>query len=122
MHETKRMFALCFHDTGGQPHSLDPSTLETRGLETFDGLMNGKRTMAHMRHDHEQNTLLVVNVKFGRQTHLEIYEFDQESKVRFCYYFFVDRFFCFFLPYLTVTEKFVVFEKLNSKIRGVSLL
>ena len=37
---------------------MDPVTLKTNGLETFGDLVTGKRTLAHMRHDHEEDALM----------------------------------------------------------------
>ena len=61
---------------------MDPVTLKTNGLETFGDLVTGKRTLAHMRHDHEGDTLMVVNVDIGKQTDLTIHELDSSDKVR----------------------------------------
>ena len=59
---------------GGEPHALDPNTLETIGIETFNGAIAGKTTLAHMHHDPMTDTLLVVNITMGRFTGLEIHE------------------------------------------------
>ena len=37
---------------------MDPVTLKTNGLETFGDLVTGKRTLASIRHDHEEDLLM----------------------------------------------------------------
>lgn len=61
---------------GGEPHALDPNTLDTLGVETFNDLIAGKTTLAHMHHDPVDDTLILVNLTMGRHTELEIHEVD----------------------------------------------
>ncbi len=61
---------------GGVPHSLNPNTLETLGVETFNGLIADKTTLAHMHHDPESDRLIVVSLQMGRHTALTIHELD----------------------------------------------
>ena len=65
---------------GGEPHAIDPNTLETLGVETFCDTIAGKTTLAHMHHDPATDTLLVVNIKMGRYTGLEIHEMDTDHQ------------------------------------------
>ena len=65
---------------GGAPHSLNPTTLDTLGVETFDGLIADKTTLAHMHHDPVSDRLIVVSLQMGRHTTLTIYELDEEDK------------------------------------------
>ena len=53
---------------------LDPNTLDTYGVETFNELIAGKTTLAHMHHDPVDDTLILVNLTMGRYTELEIHE------------------------------------------------
>lgn len=65
---------------GGEPHAVNPNTLETIGVETFNDTIAGKITLAHMHHDPNTDTLIVVNIKMGRFTDLEIHEMDAGYK------------------------------------------
>ena len=65
---------------GGEPHALDPNTLETHGVETFNGLIAGKTTLAHMHHDPVDDTIILVNLKMGRYTDLEIHEVNSDKE------------------------------------------
>jgi all-trans-8'-apo-beta-carotenal 15,15'-oxygenase len=61
---------------GGPPHRIDPDSLETRGEETFHGVLHGQATLAHMKHDAVKNLLVTCSVKMGRFTSLTFREFD----------------------------------------------
>ena len=65
----------------GEPHALDPNTLDTYGVETFNGLIAGKTTLAHMHHDPTDGTLILVNLTMGRHTGLEIHEVNSTMNV-----------------------------------------
>jgi all-trans-8'-apo-beta-carotenal 15,15'-oxygenase len=65
---------------GGEPHAVDPNTLETIGVETFNDVIADKITLAHMHHDPDTDALIVVNIKMGRFTDLEIHEMDSTYK------------------------------------------
>lgn len=65
---------------GGEPHALDPNTLDTYGVETFSGLIAGKTTLAHMHHDPIDDTLILVNLTMGRYTELEIHEVNSSDE------------------------------------------
>lgn len=62
---------------GGEPHGLDPVTLQTNGTETFNGLLEGKTTLAHMYEDSVDQTMILVNIEMGRYTGLNIHEIDK---------------------------------------------
>ena len=66
---------------GGEPHALDPDSLATRGVETFDGAIAGQMTLAHMRHDHEHERLVLCSLATGKNTTLTFRELDRDSEV-----------------------------------------
>jgi len=65
----------------GEPHALDPRTLETVGPHTFGGLVEGKITLAHMHADEATGHLIVVNIKPGRTTAMTFHELDEHERV-----------------------------------------
>jgi all-trans-8'-apo-beta-carotenal 15,15'-oxygenase len=64
----------------GAPYAIDSKTLETLGEEDFGGLITGKITLAHMHQDPKNKSLIVVNMKRGRNTDLHIHEIDEQGK------------------------------------------
>ncbi len=65
---------------GGEPHALNPVTLETNGIETFNDLITGKITLAHFHHDPIEKTMILVNLAMGRHTSLEIHEINEQHQ------------------------------------------
>ena len=65
---------------GGSPHAIDPVSLATKGIETFHGAIEGKISLAHMKHDVISNHLIVVSTKRGRDTTLYFHEINSEGK------------------------------------------
>ncbi|KAL5459802.1 hypothetical protein EMCRGX_G033178 [Ephydatia muelleri] len=68
----------------GLPHSLDPVTLDTRGVDTFNGALELKVLAAHFRLDMENMRLVCMGMKPGvghLPPSLAIYEFDEGWKV-----------------------------------------
>ncbi len=73
-----RLLAL---NEGGLPYALDPDTLETRGLETFGGALEGQRTfLAHTRVDAARGRLVGMSLRPGSQTRFTFFEFDAEGR------------------------------------------
>jgi all-trans-8'-apo-beta-carotenal 15,15'-oxygenase len=71
---------------GGQPHRLDPKTLETIGLEDLDGLLEGgKAFSAHPRiekgKDGKNDVLINFSVTPGPSSTITIFEFDTKGKL-----------------------------------------
>lgn len=65
---------------GGSPHAIDAQTLDTIGVETFDGLIEGKTTLAHMCQDPTQDRLIIANTKMGKDTDLTFHELDSQNQ------------------------------------------
>jgi all-trans-8'-apo-beta-carotenal 15,15'-oxygenase len=61
---------------GGAPHAIDPESLETRGEETFGGLIAGQATLAHMHHDAGSGRLVLCSHTGFRQPKLTFREID----------------------------------------------
>ncbi|MDY6806810.1 MAG: carotenoid oxygenase family protein, partial [Cyanobacteriota bacterium] len=71
---------------GGQPHRLDPKTLETIGLEDIHGILEpGQAFSAHPRiekgKDGKNDVLINFSVKPGLSSTITILEFDTEGKL-----------------------------------------
>ena len=66
---------------GGSPHAIDAQTLNTIGLETFDGLIANKSTLAHMHQDLDPKRLVIANIKMGKDTNLTFHEIDINNKL-----------------------------------------
>jgi all-trans-8'-apo-beta-carotenal 15,15'-oxygenase len=65
-----------------EPYRLDPYTLETLGLEYFDGLLDpGDAFAAHPRIDGETERLVNFSIKPGLSSKITIYEFDPSGKL-----------------------------------------
>ena len=60
---------------GGPPYSLDPATLETRGIETFSGKV--KAFSAHPKVDPRTGEIFNFGIDYGRRTTLTIYRIDK---------------------------------------------
>ena len=74
----KKLLALW---EAGLPHRLNPATLETEGLEQFDGLLNDNQSFsAHPRIDlgdiNREARFVNFSTKSGLSTKLTVYEFD----------------------------------------------
>ena len=52
--------------------------LETKEIETFNGALQGKVTLAHMKHDMHSDHLIAVTTKRGKNTKLCFHEFDSQ--------------------------------------------
>jgi len=70
----------------GQPHSLDPKTLETIGLDDLDGLLEpGQAFSAHPRIEKGKNgkgdVLVNFGVRAGLSSTITIFELDTEGKL-----------------------------------------
>ncbi len=71
---------------GGQPHRLDPKTLETIGLDNLNGILEGgKAFSAHPRiekgKDGKNDILINFSVKPGPSSIITIFELDIEGKL-----------------------------------------
>jgi all-trans-8'-apo-beta-carotenal 15,15'-oxygenase len=64
---------------GGQPHALDLNTLETRGLDTLQGLETGQTFSAHPKVDPQTGEIYNFGVTFGRKTQLHLYRCDRSG-------------------------------------------
>jgi all-trans-8'-apo-beta-carotenal 15,15'-oxygenase len=64
------------------PYRLDPKTLDTLGVETFNGaLATGKAFTAHPRLDHETGDLWAFGVDAGPQSTIAIYKVDPQGNL-----------------------------------------
>ena len=66
---------------GGPPFSLDPVTLETRGIETFGGKV--KAFSAHPKVDPRTGEIFNFGIDYGRRTTLGIYRLAGTAIERF---------------------------------------
>lgn len=65
----------------GAPYALDPVTLETRGEDTFGGLVARQATLAHMHRDERRGHLILCNPEMGRRTKLTFREVDRDDRL-----------------------------------------
>jgi all-trans-8'-apo-beta-carotenal 15,15'-oxygenase len=65
----------------GSPHALDPATLDTLGVHTFGGLIEGQVTLAHMHRDAARGRLILCSVAAGRSTRFTLREVDREDRL-----------------------------------------
>ncbi|MCP4503402.1 MAG: hypothetical protein GY822_26010 [Deltaproteobacteria bacterium] len=65
----------------GNPFAVDPQTLQTRGEESFGGLIEGQATLAHMHLDSANQRLVLCSIKNGRQTQFTFREIDTDDKL-----------------------------------------
>jgi carotenoid cleavage dioxygenase-like enzyme len=65
---------------GGRPYALDAESLETKGEETFDGVLPEAAFLAHMRIDSEANRLIGCNALRGNPSRFVFREFDTTGK------------------------------------------
>jgi all-trans-8'-apo-beta-carotenal 15,15'-oxygenase len=66
---------------GGSPYALDPQSLETLGEDSFDGVITGQATLAHMHHDATRGRLLLCSPGMGRNTTLTFREIDCDRRL-----------------------------------------
>lgn len=66
---------------GGCPYALDAESLDTRGEEVFGGSIAGQMTLAHMKHDHRLDRLVLCSVGMGKETRFTFREIDEEEEV-----------------------------------------
>ncbi|HYW18510.1 MAG TPA: carotenoid oxygenase family protein [Nodularia sp. (in: cyanobacteria)] len=66
---------------GGNPHSLDLQTLETRGLNDLDGLSQGLAYSAHPKVDYQTGEIFNFGVSPGRNGTLNVYKSDFTGKI-----------------------------------------
>lgn len=66
----------------GEPHALDPDSLATRGPETFDGVIAGQATLAHMARDPIGGRLITCSVAGQKQVSFSFREFDGDARLR----------------------------------------
>jgi all-trans-8'-apo-beta-carotenal 15,15'-oxygenase len=64
---------------GGAPYVLDEETLETRGEETFGGVLGKQATLAHFKHDAAKQRLVSCSIAMGAATKLVFREFDSNG-------------------------------------------
>jgi all-trans-8'-apo-beta-carotenal 15,15'-oxygenase len=67
---------------GGQPHALDLNTLETRGLDTLQGLEAGQTFSAHPKIDPQTGEIYNFGITFGRKTQLHLYRCDRAGHIQ----------------------------------------
>jgi all-trans-8'-apo-beta-carotenal 15,15'-oxygenase len=65
---------------GGPPFALDPVTLDTRGIETFGGVV--KAFSAHPKVDPQTGELFNFGIDYGASTTLTAYRIDKGSATR----------------------------------------
>lgn len=70
---------------GGAPHALDPDSLETKGVQTFGGAIEGVPTLAHMKHDAATDRLVLCSPSMGRSTSFTVREVDRDGQVTSTY-------------------------------------
>lgn len=58
---------------GGNPHALDPITLETHGLDSLSGLTPKLTYSAHPKRDPQTGNIYNFGVIFGPQTYIQLY-------------------------------------------------
>jgi all-trans-8'-apo-beta-carotenal 15,15'-oxygenase len=85
---------------GGPPVSLDPATLDTRGIETFGGTV--KAFSAHPKVDPRTGEIFNFGIDYGRRTTLTVYRL-QAAQTR--------RFAPIELPYPVMNHDFVLTER-----------
>lgn len=85
---------------GGPPYSVDPATLETRGLETFGGRV--KAFSAHPKVDPRTGEIFNFGIDYGPRTTLTIYRIDKTG---------LSAFEPIVLPYPVMNHDFVLTEK-----------
>lgn len=66
---------------GGPPTALDPATLDTRGIETFEGQV--KAFSAHPKVDPHTGEIFNFGIDYGRKTTLTIYRLDKAGIRKF---------------------------------------
>ncbi len=66
---------------GGPPHALDPDSLETTGVETFGGALEGQATLAHTKHDVARRRLVHCSIAMGPKTKLTFREMNERNEV-----------------------------------------
>lgn len=66
---------------GGSPYALDPVTLETKGVDTFGGLIAGEVTLAHMHRDERRGRLILCSVTSGLRTTVTFREVDRDDRL-----------------------------------------
>ncbi|MBM75152.1 MAG: hypothetical protein CMK59_07110 [Proteobacteria bacterium] len=70
---------LCSYE-GGWPYRLDPSTLETRGLESFSNTLVKKvNFLAHTRYDARKKELFGVSFKPGKHSTFHIHGYAEDG-------------------------------------------
>ncbi len=94
--EGRRLLSLW---EGGPPVSLDPTTLETTGVETFDGKV--KAFSAHPKVDPQSGEIFNFGIDYGRHTTLTVYRLAGTD---------VRRFAPITLPYPVMNHDFVLTE------------
>jgi len=75
----RRGAALLAGWEGGAPHTMDATTLETRGEETFGGVIAKQATLAHMHHDAVADRLLLCSIKNGPKVTFTFRELDADN-------------------------------------------
>lgn len=58
---------------GGNPHALDPVTLETQGLDSLSGLTSKLTYSAHPKRDPQTGNIYNFGVVFGPKTYIQLY-------------------------------------------------
>jgi len=58
---------------GGNPHALDPITLETQGLDSLSGLTSKLTYSAHPKRDPQTGKIYNFGVIFGPKTYIQLY-------------------------------------------------
>lgn len=93
---------------GGQPHALDPQTLETRGLSNLGGILKpGENFSAHPRFDPETGRMVNFGVVPGLSSTISLFEFNDAFGVTARHDYKVPGF--AFIHDFALTEEFGVF-------------
>jgi all-trans-8'-apo-beta-carotenal 15,15'-oxygenase len=85
---------------GGPPYAIDPSTLETLGIEEFDGQV--KAFSAHPKVDPRTGEVFNFGIDYGPATTLTVYRLDKSG---------LQRFAPVILPYAVMNHDFALTER-----------
>lgn len=67
---------------GGQPHALDLTTLETKGLEALGSLDSQQSYSAHPKRDPQTGDIYNFGVSYGKQGKLHLYRSDRTGQIQ----------------------------------------
>ena len=65
-------------------YKVDPETLETLGIESFDGALDGEMMLAHTRVDSKRQRLIACSLEYdvpNQATKINFFEFDKDGRL-----------------------------------------